>query len=331
MSNLNSWSLKKVLSFFHSKSFKDTSPKLYDKKSFLRSEIPSLASKYGFLKKPSSQKVISFYTAKGGVLKTTLAYEFSTILALNGIKVISIGLDLQCSLTDLFFPFQDNPDSIESFQRPLGLYQYLYENVSLKDIIKKTELPTLDVIPETPDLNILEKKLRDSKRREYVFSNKVINLLDSYDVIIFDNSPSWNLLIENSLTCSNNIISPIGCEIGTYQSLQTNLNVLWDFKQEMDIEWDNFFLIPTMLDNTKLSKQIYDFYKDQFSNYLLPFPIKRSIVGQESILSGVSVLEYDNSSSLSSCYRSLMTNLWKKVLSSKSEIEPNSNIISETV
>ena len=316
--NKNQWSLSKILSFFNLKKTHAPLPEPdfidHCKKYWERSRIPLIGEQNGFLKKPNSQKVISFYTAKGGVLKTTLAYEFSNILALNGVKVLAIGLDIQCSLTDMLIPKKDF-DSLSEVPPSFGVYHYLFEKVSLSEVIQSTSLPNLDIIPETSELNLLEKKLRDAKRREYVFKNRLLPNLKDYDVIIFDNSPSWNLLIENALTASNNVISPAGCEIGTYQSLQTNLDALWEFKDEMELNWDNFFLVPTMLDHTKLSQQIYKAYKGQFSKYLVGYPIKRSILGQEAVLSGISILEYERSSPLAKGYYGLVNEVWLKILS----------------
>jgi hypothetical protein len=66
-----------------------------------RDQLPAIGAKYGFLKQPKEQHVICVFTPKGGVLKTTLSFNFARLLALNGIKTLVIGLDAQCSMTDL--------------------------------------------------------------------------------------------------------------------------------------------------------------------------------------------------------------------------------------
>ena len=55
------------------------------------------------------------------------------------------------------------------------------------------------------------------------------------------------MLIENALTASSILLSPIGCDIGTYQSLQTNLDHLEGFVETMNLKWDHFFLAPTLV------------------------------------------------------------------------------------
>jgi chromosome partitioning protein len=280
-------------------------------------QLPQIGEKFGFIKKPPSQKVICIYTAKGGVLKTTLSYFLARIFALHGLKTLIIGLDIQCSITDIALPNDDPAESLEEYNQTepnQGLFQYMYENKSLKDIIKRTNLPTLDIIPETPSLNVLEKKMRVESRREYLFKDKLLPHLKEYDIIIFDNGPSWNQLIENALTASDVVISPIGCDIGTYQALQTNLATLTEFKDIMGLKWENTYLVPTLLEKTKLSQQIYGSYLNQYDKSIIPRPIRRGVIGQEANLLKLSVMETDPSSPLAQDYYELVTDLWDRIL-----------------
>lgn len=283
-------------------------------------QIPEIGIRFGFLKKPQKQKIICVYTPKGGVLKTTCGYNLGRMLALNGIKTLLVGLDIQCSITNYALP-RPKFESLEEFEifkkqklQRLGLYHYLFEKASLTDVIKHTSLPTLDLIPETPDLNVLEKKLRVEARREYLLKDKLISELTDYDVIIFDNSPSWNQLVECALTASKTIISPIGCDIETYEALETNLGIVFEFQEVMKLNWDNFFLIPTLLEKTNLSQQIYGVYINSYGNKVIPIPIRRSVKGQEARVLYLSVIEYEPKSPLAQDYYELTRNLWEKIL-----------------
>jgi len=191
-------------------------------------QLPTIGEKFGFLSKPQEQKIICIYTAKGGVLKTTLSFCLARILALNGIRILIVDLDIQASVSQLALP-ETSVDCLENTP-DIGLYHFLLENAPLDEVIRKTSLPTLDILPATSDLNMLEKKLRFENRREYIFKDKLISQLSEYDVVIFDNSPSWNQLIENALVASSCILSPAGCDLGTYKALQTNLTVLREFR-----------------------------------------------------------------------------------------------------
>lgn len=277
-------------------------------------QVPAIGTRYGFLKPPKSPRVICIYTAKGGVLKSTLSYSLGRMLALNGIRVLLVGLDIQGSITDLTL----NPLAIESLDEVVtypGLADHLLHNVSLQDVITETALPTLDIIPETPGLGALEKYLRDAKRREYVLREKIVApLRKDYDVIIFDNSPNWNMLIENALTAANVVISPIGCDLGSYQALATNLSSTLDFQKDLKLKWNNVLLIPTLLEKNKLSSQIYGAYLNQYSELVTHTAIRRAVRGQEALTYRQSAIEYDPKSDLARDYYDLMKDVWGRIL-----------------
>jgi len=277
-------------------------------------QLPAIGEKFGFLDKPTSQKVICIYTPKGGVLKTSFAYNFARILALNGIKTLIIGLDFQCSITN--YALSKEPvDSIEKIPHKMrGLYHYFNEKMgSIKSIILNTSLPTLDILPEVPEIFALDKKLRLENRREYVFVDKFMDQLKNYDVIIFDNSPSWNQLVENSLTASNIVISPMGCEPESFEALQTNFEIIFEFQKALKLKWDHFIQVPTLLEKTNISQQIYGAYLNLYGNKVIPFPIRRSVTGQDARVLKHSVIEQDQSSPLAQDYYDSIRNIWERI------------------
>lgn len=279
-----------------------------------QSQLPEIGKKFGFLESPKDQQVISIYTSKGGVLKSTFAHNLGRVLAINGIKVLLIGLDIQLSLTEAIMP-AIAIDTIEDIDNEIyGLYHYFFENVPIEKIILHTELPTLDYIPETPELNALEKSLRNENRREYFIKDRLLPKLSDYEVIILDNSPHWSCLIENSLAASNHVISPIGCEINSYRALNQHNTFIDAYKKNMHIKWDNFILLPTLLEKTKLSQQIYGAYLNEHPNEVIATPVRRAVTGHEASLLGISVIEHDPVSSLASDYYDIIQAIWPRII-----------------
>ncbi len=280
-------------------------------------QVPAIGSRYGFLKKPKSTRVICVYTAKGGVLKSSFSYNLGRMLALNGQRVLLCGLDIQGSLTDMVLrPLA--VESLDEYQKFKGIWDAVEDKKLISKYIIKTPLPTLDIIPETPDLGPLEKMIRNMTKREFFLKEKIVDpLRKNYDVIIFDNSPNWNLLIENALTASNVVISPVGCDLGTYQALETNLAMTFDFKREMKLEWDNFILLPTLLEKNKLSSQIYGAYLNHYPEFIIHTPIRRAVRGQESLTMRQSAIEYDVRSDLAQDYFESVETIWSRILESE--------------
>lgn len=279
-------------------------------------QLPSIGEHFGFLKKPKKQIVICIYTPKGGVLKTTFGYNLARTLALNGIKVLVAGLDIaQSSMTGYALPSK-SIESLEDLEsEDLGLYHFFFDKKGVKDIIKHSSLPTLDVIPETPHLNLLERKIGVEVNREHFIKSKLMQELQDYDVILFDNGPSWNKLVENSLNASTVIISPIGCDIEAFKSVDKNLSMILEFQNAIGAKWDHLIQVPTLLEPNKLSQQIYGAYLKNFSETIIPIPIRRSIKGQEARAYHECVMEHDPTSNLADDYYKAITEIWNRITS----------------
>ncbi len=281
-------------------------------------DLPKIGGLYGSLKKPTNCKVLAIYTAKGGVLKTTLAYNLSRYLALNNISVLVIGMDVQCSITDLLnSTLENDAPALDDIIEMPGLYEFTCEKTNnketLKKYIKQTDLETLDYIPENISLNLLDQKIKDSQKREFFIDRLIEPLKKDYDVIIFDNAPNWSFLIQNSLAAATDVISPVGCDIGTYRSINQNIGMINSYKENMELDWASYTIVPTLLERTNISKNMEAKYRVDYSPIITSGAIRRAVKGQESVLENISVIEADPTSSLAGDYFDVISSIWKKI------------------
>ncbi len=77
-------------------------------------------------------KVICIFNQKGGVGKTTTNINLCSYLAMNGYKVLSIDIDPQGNTTSGI--------GLDKRKIHCSMYDVLTSNVSLKEIIKKSEI-----------------------------------------------------------------------------------------------------------------------------------------------------------------------------------------------
>lgn len=237
------------------------------------------------------------------------------MLALHGIKTLIIGLEVQGTITHNLKNTELSPESlddIDNMQEVLGLYEAIKNN-DIKSTILPTDLPTLSYIPESSNLNHLEQEIRNANRREYVIKSILSSIKNDFQVVIFDNSPSWNFLIQNSLVAATDLISPISCDLETFRSLTQNIEMINNFKKNMELEWNNFILVPTKLERNKLSKQIETRYRSLFPELITTSTIRSAVKGQESSLEQSSVIEYDSKSSLAQDYYDVVRDIWSRI------------------
>jgi len=279
-------------------------------------DLPAIGKHYGFLRHPKTTKIIAVYTPKGGVLKSTVAFNLARFLALNNIKTLVIGLDVQCTITRNLSN-ESEVSSLDEIENLSGLYEITKltkeGGCTIEDTIQPTDLPNLFFIPESSNLNHLEQKIRNESKREYLIQRLLKPIKDKFDVILFDNSPNWNFLIQNSLVAATEILCPIACDIETYRSLTQNIEMINDFKTTMELNWSNFILIPTKLERTKLSTQIEAQYRTLFPNLITTGSIRVTVKGQESSLEKLSIIEYDSKSTLAEDYYEIIKDIWKKI------------------
>ena len=275
-------------------------------------QLPSIGKRFGFLKSPDKQKVLCTYMQKGGVYKTTTSYNRARTLALNGIKVLLIGLDPECSITDIIIP-QQELNRLDDFEQGKGLYHYFSDNIPLDEIIRPTSLPTLDFIPETHDLVKLNKWMAYEKRREYIFLDRLISQLSKYEVIIFDNSPTWNHLVENAILVSSAIIMPLGCSLLAYNASATNMQNIWDFQEVMKLMNQELIMFSTGLERSSLSQQINATYLSRYVDYMITTPIRKSVKWEEALMSKQTILEYAPGSAQAEEYYHLICEEWSRI------------------
>ena len=165
---------------------------------------------------------------------------------------------------------------------------------TLDDCIVSTDLPTLHYIPETVELSVLDRLLKQRTRKEYVIAEKVTGPLIAsrrYDVIIFDCNPAWTDLVTGALASSHILISPLGCDVNSLKASKIFIDLLSDFTADMRHEFERFFIVPTLAENNKLSQQILSRYRLDYKEICTLTAIRRAIVVQEANVLGRSLME----------------------------------------
>ena len=284
-------------------------------------QLPAIGEKFGFLKKPKTPKIFTTYSQKGGGLKSSLTHTMARMLALHNIKTIVVGADSQKSISMLLKKEAEVEDFAQLKQKKeLGLYHFLFEGASIDEVIEKTDLPTLDFIPETPEISFLERKLRNEMpRKEYVFQDKLIPklLMKGYQAILIDCSPTWGSITEASITASQFVLCPIEAYTGGYFVVDYNLKNIREFCEAVKHELDSLFLIPTLTDSSKLSSQINAHYLNTYPDIVVPYSIRRSVVGAECGFLNLSPIEHNPTHQLADDYRKVLSYVWDKVLATE--------------
>lgn len=320
----NSWSVSDIMKYFHMNSrhtimaaeqrgeIPESRRSPNGNRYWNISQIPEIGLRYGFLEKPKIQKTLAVYTPKGGVGKTYCSYTLARTAALNGIKTLVIDLDFQSSLTKWCLP-QKTIETIEEIQESYGLYHYFFEKIPLNKIIQKTEVPTFDIIPATTEITLMTKKIRTEVLKEYMFRDKLISQLSEYELIVLDHGAGWSDLVETSLAAAEYILCPAGCESECYLALRKNLDQIIEYGKAVKHEWKDFIILPTFLENTKISQLLYVKYINDYPELSTTNSIKKNVAAQEARMSNMSILEFKPKSDIADQFFVAIKEIWDRI------------------
>lgn len=342
--NLNHWNASEVLKLYGIKSktalltaekngrIPEATRDSKNNRSWRKEDLPAIGRLYGPLHKPDDWKFVSVcvFTVKGGVTKTTKTYSLARIFALCGFKVLIIGNDPQGSITGITLNPLMKHKSIDDLPEYHDLGSVLFEGVKLSDAIQKTDIPTLDLLPETKSLGDVAdhmstlaalkaakgKEDEEETSRHKYYAEKLNPLIAAagYDIAFYDNGPGLNALTENALFASDYWITPNACDQGSYQVFEDNFNNVLKFGVRKKKTWKRIFLVPTVLAKNSLSSQILGAYIQKFPDYVTKATTRSTVKAQEALTFGASPVEVYLNSDIGQDYMSLAQEIWGEMV-----------------
>jgi chromosome partitioning protein len=224
-------------------------------------------------------QIIGVMNFKGGSGKTTTSAHLAQYLALAGYRVLAIDLDPQASLTALH-GVQPEFDLLDGGT----LYDAIrYEDpVPIAEVIRKTYIPNLDLIPGNLELMEFEhetpRALSQGHAGLFFFRVKeALNQVDSdYDVVVIDCPPQLGFLTMSALSAATGVLVTIHPEMLDVMSMSQFLrmtadlmDVIADSGADMSHDWMRYLLTryePTDAPQNRIVAFLRTMYGDKVLN-----------------------------------------------------------------
>ena len=244
---------------------------------------------------------ISVVNQKGGVGKTTTVLNLATSIAASGKKVLIIDLDAQGNASTGL--------GIIIEQRKLSSYDILVSDEDIKNVIRKTDIENLFIVPANQDLSSVDMDLVEVDKKAHMLKksfSKNKNDFTNFDYVFMDCPPALNMLTVNSLVLANLIIIPLQTEFFALEGLSQLMVTIKEIRNTLNKELKILGVLLTMYDRrNNLSIQIEEDVRSTLNDLVFNTVIPRNVKLSEAPSFSLPGVIYDQKCLGSMAYQKL--------------------------
>lgn len=255
-------------------------------------------------------KTIAFATMKGGVGKTTLAFNMAAILSERS-RVLLMDLDPQCNLNQ----------SVGLELNTRGGYTMgdIFENPKTDPRMVKVEIgDNMTILPGSIDLTVTEARLPSRAGRELILRHYMEDHRDffqMYDYVIMDTGPSMSNVNQNGFVVADQIVLVSDVSVHSIRGAELFMFLWQEIREALRLPDNVKALVLNNYDiRTNLSRELTEFCheKEELAPLLVPTVIPARVALKKSAIENVPVCKLYPTDTVTDALRKLAGDLTEK-------------------
>jgi chromosome partitioning protein len=254
---------------------------------------PPLVARHG------PAKILAVCNQKGGVGKTTSTINLGAALTEYGRRVLLVDFDPQGALSVGL--------GVHPHQLDQTIYNVIMErNVAVDDVIMRTPVEGMDLLPSNIDLSAAEIQLVSEVGREHTLVRTLRPVIEHYDYVLVDCQPSLGLLTVNALAAADGVLIPLECEFFSLRGVALLIDTIEKVRERLNPKLEITGILATMYDPRTLhSREVMARVVEAFGDVVFDTVINRTVRFPETTVAGEPITSWAPRSAGAKAYRAL--------------------------
>jgi chromosome partitioning protein len=242
---------------------------------------------------------------KGGVAKTTTAVSLGGAFAEMDKRVLLVDLDPQANLT---LAMGLKPKDMNK-----SIAQVLLNSFDPAEVIQKTEIDNIDVLPSNSEMSLAERFLPVRQNYDTILRN-ALNGRFNYDFILFDCPPALGAITLNALTAADMLLIPTQAEYFSAYALKGMMQAIRKVRSQNNPRLMYRVFVSMYDQRNRTHRTLLEQLHATFgSDGLMETRIDIDTKLRESPIMGIPVIQYMSTTRGAQQYRALAQELLEDV------------------